>query len=87
MFTTSGVVCWQIIAGFGYIVCYVYVVLWLFSGEGGSTNLWWVGGGGVSDVLLFLWVTSLCGVTSLISFWVFGVPGELCPGAPFWVAL
>ena len=45
------------------------------------------GGGCPSDVLLFFRLTSLCGVTSLISFWGIGVPGELCPGAPFLVAL
>ena len=77
----SGVVSRQIIARSGYVVCYVYVVLCLFSRGGGSTNLWWMGG--PSYVLVFHWVTSLCGVTLLISFWGFGVPGELFPGAPF----
>ena len=36
-------------------------------------------------VLVFLRVTSLYGVTSLISFWGFGVPGELCPGTPLFL--
>ena len=36
---------------------------------------------------MFLVLLSLCGVTSLISLCGFGVPGELCPGVPFWVAL
>ena len=67
------------------ILSAMFMSFYVCSWGGGSTNLWWVGG--PSDVLLFLRVTSLCGITSFISFWGFGVPGELCPGAPFWVAL
>ena len=76
---------WQVIAGSGY----VYVCSrGGGGGRGGSSNMWWVGWGGVFLIfLVFFRVTSLCGVTSLISFWGFGVPGELCPGVPFWVAL
>ena len=55
-------------------------------GRGGeSSNLWWVGVPLMFFVLLR--VASLCGVTSLIRFWDSWVPGELCPGAPFWVEL
>ena len=56
-------------------------------GEGGGVYQHVVGGGGVLPMfLMFFQVTFLCWVTSLIIFWGFGVPGELCSGAPFWVA-
>ena len=35
----------KIIAGSGYVVCYVYVVLYLFSGGGGGISQPVVGGG------------------------------------------
>ena len=54
-------------------------------GGGGSTNMWWVGV--LLMFLVILRVTSLCVVTSLISFWGFGCPVS-CVRALlfFWVA-
>ena len=61
LFATSGVVYWQIIAGSSYVVCCVYVVLCLFSGDGSrGMGLPTCGGwGGLLMFLLFLRVASL----------------------------
>ena len=64
----------------------MFMLFCVCSGGGGGVDLptcggW--GGGGLLMCLVFLWVTSLSGVTSFISFWGFRVPGELCPGAPY----
>ena len=80
--------CWQGIAGFGYVVCCVYVVLCLFSGGGGGVPVdlpacGGRGGGVLLMFLVFLRVTSLCGVNSLISFWVSGGPLS-CVRALLW---
>ena len=47
---------------------------WVCSRVGEYPNLWWVGV--ILMFLAFLRVTSLCGVSLLISLWGFGVPGE-----------
>ena len=84
----SGVVFRQIIAGPIYVVCNVQsrsVFVLGGGGGGGVPSLWWVGGG-PSYVLVFIRITSLCGVTSLIS-WGSGCPVSRVRALLFLVAL